>query len=88
MPGYAPIQLKQAALTLQPRKTTQPNPMTQHLHHRPRRLRRTEALRNLVAEHALSASDLIYPVFVLPGKQRHESIASMPGVERLSLDLL
>jgi porphobilinogen synthase len=62
--------------------------MTQHLIHRPRRLRRTEALRNLVQENHLRASDFIYPVFVLPGQNRRESIASMPGVERLSLDLL
>jgi porphobilinogen synthase len=60
----------------------------QHLNTRPRRLRRTEALRRLVAEHTLSAADLIYPVFLLEGQQRRETIASMPGVERLSLDLL
>lgn len=62
--------------------------MTQHLIHRPRRLRRTEALRNLVQESHLRASDFIYPVFVLPGHNRRETVASMPGVERLSLDLL
>lgn len=62
--------------------------MTQHLIHRPRRLRRTEALRNLVQENHLRASDFIYPVFVLPGQNRREAVASMPGVERLSLDLL
>ena len=55
---------------------------------RPRRLRRDEFTRNLVREHALTAHDLIYPVFVLDGQQRRESVASMPGVERLSLDLL
>ncbi|MFM8610472.1 MAG: porphobilinogen synthase [Burkholderiaceae bacterium] len=55
---------------------------------RPRRLRRDEFTRNLVREHALSASDLIYPVFVLDGHNRREAVASMPGVERLSLDLL
>ncbi|MDH4396588.1 MAG: porphobilinogen synthase [Limnobacter sp.] len=62
--------------------------MTQHLIHRPRRLRRTETLRNLVQENHLRTSDFIYPVFVLPGQNRRESISSMPGVERLSLDLL
>lgn len=62
--------------------------MTQHLPHRPRRLRRTQALRELVAESHLQASDLIYPVFLLPGQQRKEAVASMPGVQRLSLDLL
>jgi porphobilinogen synthase len=55
---------------------------------RPRRLRRDSFTRNLVREHALSVNDLIYPVFVLPGAQQRQSIASMPGVERLSLDLL
>ncbi len=55
---------------------------------RPRRLRRDEFTRNLVRENALTPSDLIYPVFVLEGQQRREPVASMPGVERLSLDLL
>ncbi len=55
---------------------------------RPRRLRRDDFTRNLVREHAVSANDLIYPVFVLEGQSRREAVASMPGVERLSLDLL
>lgn len=55
---------------------------------RPRRLRRDSFTRNLVREHALSPHDLIYPVFVLDGQNRREAVASMPGVERLSLDLL
>jgi porphobilinogen synthase len=55
---------------------------------RPRRLRRDAFTRNLVRENALTAHDLIYPVFVLDGKQRREPVASMPGVDRLSLDLL
>jgi len=42
----------------------------------------------LVREHALSVNDLIYPVFVLEGEKRRESVASMPGVDRVSLDLL
>jgi len=57
-------------------------------HGRPRRLRRDDFTRNLVREHALTVHDLIYPVFVLDGKGRREPVASMPGVERLSLDLL
>ncbi|WP_374669069.1 porphobilinogen synthase [Ramlibacter sp.] len=57
-------------------------------HGRPRRLRRDEFTRNLVREHALSPHDLIYPVFVLDGERRREAVASMPGVERLSADLL
>lgn len=55
------------------------------------RLRRTRAhnwLRRLVRENQLTVDDLIYPVFVLDGEQRREAVASMPGVERLSIDLL
>ncbi len=55
---------------------------------RPRRLRRDEFTRNLVRENTLTTHDLIYPVFVVDGQQRREAVASMPGVERLSLDLL
>ena len=55
---------------------------------RPRRLRRDAFTRNLVREHALTAHDLIYPVFVQEGERRRDAIASMPGVERLSLDTL
>jgi porphobilinogen synthase len=57
-------------------------------HSRPRRLRRDAFSRNLVREHSLSSHDLIYPVFVLDGQNRREAVGSMPGVERLSLDLL
>jgi len=55
---------------------------------RPRRLRRDDFTRRLVREHALSVNDLIYPVFVLEGHNRLEPVASMPGVSRMSLDLL
>jgi porphobilinogen synthase len=55
---------------------------------RPRRLRRDEFTRNLVREHQVTPHDLIYPVFLLEGQQRREAVASMPGVERVSLDLL
>jgi len=55
---------------------------------RMRRMRRDEFSRRLMREHRLSVDDLIYPVFVLDGKNRREAVASMPGVERLSLDLL
>ena len=55
---------------------------------RPRRLRRDAFTRNLVRENVLTPHDLIYPVFVTEGKGLREPIASMPGVERLSLDLL
>ena len=55
---------------------------------RPRRLRRDSFTRNLVRESTLTAHDLIYPVFVVEGAAQRVPIASMPGVERLSLDLL
>jgi porphobilinogen synthase len=55
---------------------------------RPRRSRRTDFSRRLVREHQLSVDDLIYPVFVLDGQQQRQAVASMPGVDRLSLDLL
>lgn len=55
---------------------------------RPRRLRRTDYSRRLVREHQLTADDLIYPVFILDGKNQRQAVGSMPGVERLSLDLL
>ena len=57
-------------------------------HNRPRRLRRDVFTRNLVREHTLTVNDLIYPVFVQDGSQRRDAVPSMPGVERLSLDLL
>ena len=53
-----------------------------------RRLRRSDFSRRLVAENQLSVNDLIYPVFVLEGQNERETVDSMPGVERLSIDLL
>ena len=53
-----------------------------------RRMRRDEFSRRLMRETVLSVNDLIYPVFVLDGEQRTESVASMPGVERVSIDRL
>lgn len=55
---------------------------------RMRRLRKHEYTRRLVAENQITVSDLIYPMFVLMGKDRREGVESMPGVERLSIDLL
>ncbi len=55
---------------------------------RKRRLRYTQAIRSLVAENTLTANDLIWPVFVLEGENRSEEIASMPGVFRMSQDVL
>ena len=56
--------------------------------HRPRRMRRNDWSRRLMQENSLSADNLIYPVFLLDGKNQSEAVASMPGVNRLSLDLL
>ncbi|QDT68543.1 Delta-aminolevulinic acid dehydratase [Planctomycetes bacterium MalM25] len=55
---------------------------------RPRRVRRYEWSRRLVSEHRLSAADLIWPLFICEGQGQREAIPSMPGVERLSVDLL
>ena len=53
-----------------------------------RRLRQTKAIRNLVAEHRLAVSDLIWPLFVIEGDNQIEPIASMPDVNRYSIDRL
>ena len=53
-----------------------------------RRLRRTEGLRRLVREHALSVDDLIYPLFITHGKGVKEPVPSMPGMYRFSVDKL
>jgi len=53
-----------------------------------RRLRRHDWTRRLVAENSLSPADFIWPVFVIEGDNKREAISSMPGVERLSVDLL
>jgi porphobilinogen synthase len=55
---------------------------------RMRRLRANEFSRRLVRENMLSPADLIFPVFVLEGSDQREAIPSMPGIERLSIDLL
>ncbi|ABV38709.1 Porphobilinogen synthase [Shewanella sediminis HAW-EB3] len=55
---------------------------------RMRRMRKHDFSRRLMAENQLSVNDLIYPMFVLEGNNRTEEIASMPGVERYSIDLL
>ena len=54
--------------------------------HRPRRLRRNEAIRGLVRETRLSAAGLIYPMFVCPGQKVRQEVSSMPGVFQQSAD--
>ncbi len=58
------------------------------LTYRPRRLRRTEALRRMVRENILRVEDLIYPLFVMEGTGQREEVPSMPGCYRYTLDLL
>ena len=53
-----------------------------------RRMREHDFSRRLMAEHQLTVNDLIYPMFIIEGENCRQSIASMPGIERLSLDLL
>ena len=53
-----------------------------------RRLRRDAFSRNMVRETSLSAANLIWPVFVIEGEKRTQAIPSMPGVERVSIDIL
>ena len=56
--------------------------------HRPRRMRRDDWSRRLMQENSVSPNDLIYPVFLLEGSNQSQAVASMPGVNRVSLDLL
>ncbi|MGV8990003.1 MAG: porphobilinogen synthase [Thiobacillus sp.] len=63
-------------------------PLSQFPASRMRRMRRDEFSRRMMCEHTLTSSDLIYPVFVLDGQNKREAVASMPGVERVSIDLL
>lgn len=58
------------------------------LNRRPRRNRKSSAVRALVQENRLHASDLVAPLFITEGENRREPVASMPGVSRLSIDLL
>ena len=53
-----------------------------------RRMRRDAFSRAMMRENVVTSADLIYPVFILDGKNQREAVASMPGVERLSIDLL
>lgn len=55
---------------------------------RPRRMRQSETLRAMIRETRLSTEQMIYPLFVLPGKGIRQEVASMPGVFRLSVDQL
>ncbi|MDB5652074.1 MAG: hemB [Hyphomicrobiales bacterium] len=67
-----------------PARTDQPERMM--LTHRPRRNRRAEWARRLVRENVLTTDDLIWPIFIVDGENVREPVASMPGVDRLSVD--
>jgi porphobilinogen synthase len=54
--------------------------------HRPRRLRRNEALRGLVRETKLSVSSMVYPMFACPGTKVRTEVSSMPGIFQQSVD--
>ncbi len=62
--------------------------MSSYPYTRKRRMRRDDFSRRLMRETTLSAADFIYPMFVLDGEQRREEVESMPGIERVSIDLL
>ena len=62
--------------------------MSSFPYRRPRRMRRDDFSRRLMRENMTTCDDLIYPVFVIEGQNQIESVASMPGVERKSIDLL
>ena len=62
--------------------------MSFYPHHRPRRMRRDEFSRRMMRENILTTNDLIYPVFVIEGTNVRQAVLSMPGVERVSVDLL
>lgn len=66
--------------------STHPQPQFPSI--RMRRMRRDGFSRDLMRENTITPSDLIYPVFILDGKNKREPVASMPGVERVSVDLL
>ncbi len=80
------IELAEALPVLWPQGIDMPNPKFPTT--RMRRMRRFEFSRAMMQESRLSPTDLIQPVFVCEGTQYRESIASMPGIERLSIDLL
>ena len=56
--------------------------------HRPRRNRKSEAIRNLVQENHVTVNDFIFPLFLIDGKNKKSEVKSMPGIFRLSPDLM
>ncbi len=70
----------------EPAEPLAPSAPSLGLVHRPRRNRKADWARRLVRETVLTTNDLIWPVFIIDGERRREPVASMPGVERLSVD--
>lgn len=68
--------------------SSESNRKSLNLVHRPRRMRRTDALRRMVQETHLTVNDLIYPLFVMEGENQKVEVSSMPGSYRYTLDLL
>lgn len=62
--------------------------MTEHMMRRPRRNRKSQAIRDMVEETSISVNDLIFPIFLIDGKNKKTEVASMPGIFRLSPDLI
>src|SRR5262245_59815870 len=69
-----------------PRRSTAPSPTSLDLVARPRRNRKSEWARRMVRENVLTTDDLIWPMFVVDGKNTRTPVASMPGVDRLTVD--
>ena len=70
------------------RRTAQGQPLGAYPRVRMRRNRRDDWSRRLVRENTLTPDDFIWPVFIIEGSGKHEAVASMPGVERMSVDVL
>ena len=59
-----------------------------NLPQRPRRNRKNAAIRNMIQENSVTVNDLIFPLFLIEGKNKKSEVASMPGIYRLSSDLM
>ncbi len=66
---------------------TEPHSHKLNMPIRPRRNRQSDWSRRLVRENVVTTNDLIWPIFIIEGQNRREAVASMPGVERVSIDL-
>jgi porphobilinogen synthase len=76
----------EAKVRFSPAEADAPAPTRLDLATRPRRSRRSEWVRRMVREHVLTTDDLIWPLFLIDGERKRVPVASMPGVERVSID--